>query len=118
MSVEQHAPGKLAHWVHRILLSGLITSGLLLTVGLVIIFTTHEPRPAGSPEAGFELLEHAAHGSGVAILNLGLFILMLTPALRVLVLVIGWLLERDWVFASVALGVFVLLGISLTLGMS
>lgn len=118
MPNEQASPGKLAHAVHSLLLSGLIVSCLLLLLGLVLVFWKQQPRPAGIPDAGFKLLQHAAQGDGVAILNLGLLILMLTPAMRVTVLVIGWSLERDWRFASIALGVLVLLAISLGLGMS
>ena len=107
---------RLAHWVHAILLGGLILSGLLLLAGLVLVFVRQEPRPLGIPEAGFELLRHAVNGEGVAILNLGLLILLFTPALRVAVLVVGWSLERDWTFMAVSLVVLMLLGISLALG--
>lgn len=117
ISQPQFQPGNLAHWVHRILLGGLVVSGLLLIFGLAIVFVFQEPRPVITPEGGIELLKHVAKGGGVATLNLGLFILILTPGLRVLVLAIGWCLERDWVFAAVALAVFVLLALSLTLGM-
>jgi len=110
-------PGKLAHWVHVTLLSGLTLSGLLLVVGLVLVFVQHEPRPDSPPEAGLEFLRHALRGEGVAILNLGLLILMLTPAFRIAVLVIGWYLERDWIFTAVAAGVLALMGLSLFLGL-
>lgn len=118
MTNEQGSLRSLAHAVHSLLLSGLVVSCVLLLLGLALVFWNQEPRPAGIPEAGFKLLRHAAHGEGVAILNLGLLILMLTPALRVTVLVVGWSLERDWLFASIALSVLVLLAISLALGMS
>lgn len=112
------ATSKLAHWVHWALTAGIALSAVLLLTGLVVTFWTHEPRPEGVPEAGFELLRHALQGHGPAILNLGLLILMLTPALRVYVLAIGWFWERDWVFTAVALCVLALLSTSLFLGAS
>jgi uncharacterized membrane protein len=41
---------------------------------------------------------------------------MLTPILRVLVLAIGWLLEKEWRFAAIALCVLALLATSVVLG--
>lgn len=116
MSRESPASGKLAHAVHSLLLWGLIISCAFLLIGLLLVFWRHEPRPVGFPEAGYALLRHAMQGNGVAILNLGLLILILTPSFRVLVLVIGWSLDRDWLFAAIALCVLILLAMSLRLG--
>lgn len=118
MSKQQDHSSKTAHWVHYSLLSGLVVSGLLLGLGLVLVFVEHLPRPIQVPQAGFELLRHAMHGEGIAILNLGLLILILTPGLRVAVLVVRWSLDGDWRFAAVALFVLVLLCFSMGLGMT
>lgn len=118
MTDRHQSTSKLAHWVHWALTAGVAMSAVLLLMGLVVTFSTHEPRPEGVPEAGFELLHHAIQGHGPAILNLGLLILMLTPALRVSVLAIGWFWERDWVFTAVAACVLALLTTSLFLGAS
>ena len=52
----------------------------------------------------------------MAVMQLGLVILMLTPVARVLVLGLDWLLESDRVFAGVAATVLALLAISVVLG--
>jgi uncharacterized membrane protein len=41
---------------------------------------------------------------------------MLTPILRVIVLGVGWLLEREWRFAAIAFFVLALLATSMVLG--
>ena len=61
-------------------------------------------------------MSKAAKGDGTAILQLGLLVLMLTPVARVVVLAVGWLVDREWRFALVALFVFALLMTSLILG--
>lgn len=107
----------LAHWVHLTLLTGLVASSLLMLVGLVALMVNHQPRPVKLPVKLEDLLRHALVGDGLAILDLGLLLLMLTPALRVMVLGVGWLQEREWRFAMVALIVLALLATSVFLGM-
>jgi isocitrate lyase len=43
-------------------------------------------------------------------------VLMITPAMRVVVAAIGYLLEGDWVYALVSFGVIVVLTASLLIG--
>lgn len=108
-------PHRLDHWVHRILLVGLIVSGVLLAVGLTtMLLQGHEQAPRY--ESFPRLLRDAGRLRGPAVTTLGLLALMITPILRVVVLLVGWTVERDWRFAGVALAVFVLLCISLTIG--
>ncbi|HJT36269.1 MAG TPA: DUF1634 domain-containing protein [Pirellulales bacterium] len=108
-------PHRLDHWVHRTLLVGLTVSGVLLAVGLTTMLAQgHEHAP--QYESFPTLLRDAARLRGSAVTTLGLLALMMTPILRVVVLLAGWAVERDWRFAGVALAVFVLLCVSLTLG--
>lgn len=50
------------------------------------------------------------------LMGLGVFILALTPAARVVMLLILWLRERDWKFVSVASIVIVTLLLSIFIG--
>jgi hypothetical protein len=102
--------------VHRSLLGGLLASGLLLVAGLAIVLATGEQRGAGPPPPFATLLAGAAAGRGVAIVDVGLLILMLTPALRVAVLGFGWARARELRFALVAASVLALLVVSVLLG--
>jgi uncharacterized membrane protein len=107
---------RLEHWVHYSLLVGLLLSGLLLIAGLAMALARHEVQPAGPPVPLAVVLRGALSGDGVACLNLGLLALMLTPVLRVCVLVVGWSLAGERHFALVALSVLALLGLSVVLG--
>jgi len=107
----------LERWVQRTLLSGTALSGVLLVLGLLIVFMRHEPRPEG-PSLGLGMLIRTAiAGNGLSITDLGLLVLMVTPLLRVAVLAAGWAYERERRFAIVALVVLCLLGFSIFLGL-
>jgi hypothetical protein len=107
---------RLEHWVHRSLLAGLIVSGLLMAAGLTLTLSRNEPRPEGKPPSLVSLVHDAAREDGVGLMQLGLLVLMVTPVLRVLVLAVGWSLERRWTFMAVAMTVMTLLAVSLVLG--
>jgi uncharacterized membrane protein len=62
------------------------------------------------------LCREAGRFHGPAITTLGLLVLMVTPIMRVVVLLVGWAARRDWLFAAVALVVLALLILSLLLG--
>ncbi|HEV3168006.1 MAG TPA: DUF1634 domain-containing protein [Isosphaeraceae bacterium] len=113
-SSHQH---KLERWVHLTLLGGLTVSALLLTLGLVVSYWKHERRPFRPPPPPSITLQNALHGRGPALIDLGLLTLIGTPVLRVVVLGLGWLLDREFRFAAVALLVFCLLCLSLVLGL-
>src|SRR5689334_3493701 len=92
----------LARAVQLALLSGLIPSGILLALGLIVALSSGQPRP-DTPPAGFgALIRSALHGESVSLLDLGVLLLMLTPLLRVIVLAVGWTSGRNWRFALVA----------------
>jgi uncharacterized membrane protein len=55
----------------------------------------------------------AAHGQSEAIIELGLLLLVLTPIVRVAVALVGFLLERDRLYAVVSLIVLLILAFSL-----
>jgi uncharacterized membrane protein len=106
---------QLEHQVHRTLLGGLVASAVLLVAGTIAMLVqgnaTADPlQPLG------DLLRRAMHLNGPALTTLGLLVLMITPILRVVVLLAGWAMQRDWVFASVAVTVLILLIVSLSLG--
>lgn len=116
--------GKLAHQesaaivrsVHWALLSGVIVGGILITAGLVLAFAEHAERPDVREVSILTAVAGALHGNPVALLYSGLVALMLTPVARVVILVVGWFLGRQWRFALVALCVLLMLCLSLCLG--
>ena len=108
---------ELEHYVHRSLLTGLLTSGSLLVLGLLIALSAHEVRGPGPPPSLAVTFSDALVGRGLAIVDLGLLILMATPAVRVGVLAIGWWLAGEKRFAIVAAAVLALLAASFALGL-
>ncbi len=81
--------GRLEAFVERLLTTGLVASAILLTAGLL--------------------------SSIVPLLYAGILLLMVTPGVRVLVLTIGLLHRRDYVFAALSLGALLVLALSATL---
>ncbi len=110
-------PARLAHWVHRVLLTGVLAAGALLSTGLVLAIAGGHPRPVGSPAPIHTLPGRLSAGDGVALIELGLLVLVLTPALRVAILAVGWALAGDRRAAAVAGAVLALLTLSVWLGL-
>jgi uncharacterized membrane protein len=112
----EHSADALAIAVHWTLLLGLVFSALLMVAGLIVALVKNQPRPEELITNVRELLRLAIETNGVAWMELGVLALLFTPILRVVVLAIGWSIERDRRMALVAITVLVLLTISLIVG--
>ena len=73
--------------IEVVLLGGLLIAAALLVSGLVL--------------------------DRAAVLRWGILVLMMTPVARVVVVTIGMLRERDWLFAAISLWILSVLGSSL-----
>jgi len=104
--------GRLVHWT---LLGGVMASAALLICGLSMMFAQGPPRVDAMHGFG-RLIPRALAGEGIAIVNLGLIALMLTPASRVVVLTIAWATRRQWRMAAIGSTVAALLAFSVALG--
>lgn len=113
---QQQSVDSLARAVHWTLLAGLVCSVLLMLAGLTLALLSDQPRMELPGLEVINLVRLVWRLNGVAIMQLGILMLLLTPMLRVMVLAIGWVAERDWRMALVAVVVLVLLAISLALG--
>lgn len=98
--------------VKRALAAGIVTSTAALALGTTLRLATGHldmryvrPRDFASP---MDL--------GLRLLALGILVLALTPALRILVLIVVWARARDWRFVLVAVLVAATLGASIALG--
>lgn len=112
---RQAAP--LARVVHLVLLIGVVAAGLLLAIGLVVAVALGQPRPIGGPAPIHTLPSRLTAGEGIALIELGVLTLVLTPAVRVAVLAIGWAAAGERRFAAVAGTVLALLALSVWLGL-
>ena len=93
------ATDRLERWLGKILTAGVVTSTVLLAAGLLLQLLGVEP------------------GATAALTRAGLIVLMATPVARVLVSVIEYSLERDWLFAILTTTVLVILLGSLVVSM-
>jgi uncharacterized membrane protein len=107
---------RVQHWVHLSLVTGLVLSGGLLILGLVVALLSGQPRLHGPPPPLRDVLRAAAAGEGDALLQVGLLVLVATPVVRVAVLALGWGLSGDRRFMAVSLVVLALLAVSFFLG--
>jgi uncharacterized membrane protein len=109
VNVEQHP---VERWTSQSLKLGVFLSGGVMIAGLLWYAARSfaEPLPLHNPTVG-ELLRNLLTGSmdPFTLMYVGLFLLMLTPFLRVLTAVAGFAAEKNRTFVFVSLLVFFLL---------
>ncbi len=99
-------------WISRILFAGSLCAAALLALGLGLLWIGgsspdhlgNAVRPSFS-----KLFSALTGGEPVAIINLGILAMMLTPFLRVVAAVVSFLMEKDYRYAAVGLGVTIIL---------
>ncbi|MCS7173230.1 MAG: DUF1634 domain-containing protein [Armatimonadetes bacterium] len=105
-----------------LLRAGVVVAGAVLILGLVGLFP-HGPRGEpprselfrhGAPITPLHLLQGLARGDSLALLQMGILLLILTPVLRVAMTVFVFAAERDWIFVGITAGVLgiLLLGLA------
>jgi len=109
--------GRLERGVHLTLVLGLLASAALLLGGLARSLVESAPQPDLLHAGARALLRGALRGDGVALEELGLWVLVATPVLRVAVLLVGWAVAGERRFAAVAAAVLALLVASASLGL-
>lgn len=82
--------------IPAVLFTGVVVSFVLLSTGLVLYF-------ADSP-------------ASAALLNAGVLVLMATPVVRIVVLAAEFMTRGEYAFGMIALGVLLLLGVSVYIG--
>lgn len=85
--------GRLERAIGIVLRAGVVTSSLCLGVGLILSFV-------------------GAGGASSALLQIGIIVLLATPAARVLVSIVEYVHERDWAFVTLTAIVLVELAAS------
>ncbi|OIQ53731.1 hypothetical protein MOTE_24830 [Moorella thermoacetica] len=105
----------LDHVVSRVLLAGVLASVVLMLLGMVLLALNPGLAQANVLPAG-QVLKLVPHFHPMALIDLGLLVLLLTPLARVIIAGLGFALEGDWLFASIALLVLAVLVISLVVG--
>ncbi|MDR3748594.1 MAG: DUF1634 domain-containing protein [Acidobacteriota bacterium] len=108
--------------IGTLLRTGVILAASVVTIGAVIYLLHHGHEAAnytvfhGEPEAlmGLRAILHGAlHGSGRAIIQFGLLLLIATPLARVAFSAAAFALERDYLYVVITLIVLAILLYSL-----
>ena len=107
---------KLNHWVSRVLTTGLLACLALLLVGVALTIARPDIGAVHIASIG-DMPGDVAAGRPPGFFTLGLFVLLVTPALRVVALLIGFAQRRMWLFALFAVIVLVVLALSAFLGL-
>ena len=111
----------LQHLVARVLRIGLVASLVLIAAGVVIEETspagrTRRTLSSGTFPHGLAAVFHGlARGSGRALVEAGLGLLVCTPIAAVAAAVIAWRRQGDWKMAGVGAAVIAVLGLSCAL---
>jgi uncharacterized membrane protein len=125
---EAAAPGghPMEIWISYVLRIGVLTAAFIVLVGLVL-FLVHGAGASG-PQSLDDILGHGGHmiavtpgalfhnvlqGDAIAIIQLGVLVLILTPTMRVAMTTFLFLAQRDWIFVAITCVVFVVLIIGL-----
>ncbi len=113
---------KLELAIGRMLQAGVMLAALVVLIGGILYLRQETgPRPDYSHFTGVaerfrspaEIVTNAFHGSARSIIQLGLLLLIATPIARVVLAAVGFLFERDRLYAFVSLIVLAVLLYSL-----
>jgi uncharacterized membrane protein len=108
--------------IGELLRAGVILAAATVFAGGIFYLARHHADPANyhtfvagasSTRSLSGMIQSASHGDSQAIIEIGLLLLVLTPIARVVVAIVGFLLERDRLYALVSLIVLLILAFSL-----
>ncbi|HET8931399.1 MAG TPA: DUF1634 domain-containing protein [Acidimicrobiales bacterium] len=109
MTEEVHRVQRIIQLVLR---GGLVVAVVLMAIGLALKIASGSHHSADVKL--FSILDAASTAD--LVMALGVLALALTPAFRVIALVVLWARERDWRFVGVAVAVIVTLGLAVVVG--
>lgn len=100
---------------------GVVLSVAIIATGMVITLVQHPSSfstrvPAFFPKTIGEVVDGVRHGSGLAIMTLGLLVLIATPVARVALSVVIFVVARDKLYVAITTAVFIILMIAFAVG--
>ena len=122
--------GKLKEWNDdqmRNIMGSLLRVGVFIAASLVILggilffirhpheifdYTSFKGEPAKYRQVHM-ILKEALNFKGRDIIQLGILILIATPVARVIFSLIGFLIEKDWIYVAITAMVLIILSVSL-----
>ena len=115
MRAPSDSDPRLASRLSRVLLAGLSLAVLLFLVGVVLAVA--KPGVSLSASSITEMPGALAALEPGGFFDLGLLVLLATPAARVIALLVAFARRRLWVFSGVSLVVLIVLALSAFLGL-
>jgi uncharacterized membrane protein len=113
---------RILRWMTDLLRLLTITAGMVISLGGILLLARHGDAVAqfhnfaGQPSS-LRLVPlitaGAFHGHALAMIQFGILLLIATPVVRVAFIGIGYAVERDWLYLTVAIIVLVVLASSL-----
>ena len=102
---------KIDIWVGNILLIGSYAAALLLVAGLLMLLfsRTHTAQMESKPLSFSLFFSHLKEKNPIALLNLGILVMMLTPLFRVMTAGFSFFMEKDYKYVLIASGVLIIL---------
>jgi uncharacterized membrane protein len=94
MMYDEHDHTRTDHWVSLVLRAGMVLSMSILLLGVVLYILS----PGGSPEVDLspgEIVNGIMRGDPIAVIDLGIVLLILTPFTRVLTTLIIFIVDRQ-----------------------
>jgi uncharacterized membrane protein len=105
-----------------LLRAGVLAAALLVVLGGILFFvqhpkeifdyTTFKGEPAKFRQVHL-IVKEAFNFRGRDVIQLGLLLLIATPVARVIFSLVGFLMEKDWIYVAITAVVLIILSISL-----
>ncbi|MFD1417895.1 DUF1634 domain-containing protein [Companilactobacillus keshanensis] len=102
--------------IGKILRIGVVTSAIVIVIGIMLYFLNGSGYSEGFPTRFSTIINGIVAGKSYAIIMLGIFLLILTPVLRVVVSIYAFYKEKDTMYVVITTVVLVILIIAMLLG--
>ncbi len=107
--------------ISYVLRGGVLLSAGIILLGSILFYARYLANPQDIdaqryPHSLTDVALGIAHGEPLAVIAVGLLILLATPTLRVIVSIVTFALERDWLYTGITVLVLLILLASFLLG--
>ncbi len=103
--------------IGKILRIGVVTSAIVILIGMGLYFMSGSGYPAGEfPRRFSAIAAGLSQGKSYSVIMLGVFLLILTPVLRVVVSIYAFYKEKDTLYVVITTIVLVILMFAMFMG--
>jgi Predicted membrane protein len=104
--------------IGKILRVGVVTSAVVILIGMALYFMNGNGGYSGDyfPRRFSDIFTGLIQGKAYSVIMLGIFLLILTPVLRVVVSIYAFYKEKDMMYVIITTTVLIILAIAMILG--